>query len=178
MQAIHEYSKTGDYPSIRKWLSRLVKHYNSMGEMVPEWKDRLKPGLITDLKSFTQIKDQNNINRTLNSIPRTCNNCHDDFQAVVTTLYRTPDYDEIKIMDNEGRKQSLALQARDTLASQLLALGNSCNSCHKDDPYPKDRILGTSTQQQLLLLKRNIQQNRTKDSQKLMGQFEKDDIGK
>ncbi len=196
MQAIDEYAKAGDYSRMEKWLSRLDKHYNTIAEMVPEWQHRIKPQLMLDLKNFTRQKDLIRINKTLNSIRRTCNDCHDDFQTVATTLYRTPNYDDIEIMSSKGRKQSLddnmnemsmsvnsllialddnrkaaALRARDHLASQLEFLEESCNSCHKDDPYPRERILGNTTQQQLLSLKKHIQQDRIKDSQKLMGQI-------
>ncbi len=194
MQAIHDYSKAGDYPRIHKWLGRFDNNYNKMGEMVPEWKNRIKPELITELASFVQQEDTDNINKTLNSIRRTCNDCHDDYQPLVTMLYRTPLYDEIEIIDEQGQKHDLdknmaslsrsvneilialdddqtdrALQATDNLVSHLQKLGQSCNSCHKDDPYPEERILGEATQKYFITLKKHIQKNQIKESKQIMG---------
>ena len=50
-------------------------------------------------------------------------------------------------------------------------LGDSCNSCHEDDAYPRERILGKVTQKHLQTLQQNINEGLVKDSQKLMGEI-------
>jgi hypothetical protein len=65
----------------------------------------------------------------------------------------------------------LALQTSRNLATRLQNLGDSCNGCHKDDAYPRERILGKATQQHLQTLQRNINEGLVKDSQKLMGEI-------
>lgn len=196
MQAIDEYSRAGNYQRIDKWLTRFTTHYNKIGEMVPEWKNRIKPRLLTELTGSLQQQDSIKIKSTLNSLRRTCNNCHKEYQPLVMSLYRTPDYDDIEITDDKGHKQSMednmthlsrslnqilialddneierALDARMRLISHLEQLGESCTSCHKDDPYPKERILGKTTHELLSTLKGHIEQTRIKDSKQLMGKI-------
>ncbi|NOQ90478.1 MAG: hypothetical protein GQ549_05990 [Gammaproteobacteria bacterium] len=65
----------------------------------------------------------------------------------------------------------VALQSGRVLAEQLQNLGDSCSSCHKDDDYPRERILGKATQQRFEKLQTNISEGRVKDSQKLMGEI-------
>ena len=196
MQAIDEYARLDDRDAMEKWIKRLDKDYNKIVDMVPEWEKEIKPRLLSDLETFAEKGDTYRLEKTLDMIQRTCDDCHDSYQPLVTALYRSPDYDEIKVNNLDGKKQnyvdnmqdlsksvnrilialddghnSIALQASQDLASQLQNLGDSCNSCHKEDEYPHERILGKATQQRFETLQTSISEGRVKDSQKLMGEI-------
>jgi cytochrome c556 len=196
MQAISEYAKLDDRPSMEKWIKRLDKDYNKIADMVPEWEKEIKPRLLDDLEMFAEKGDTYRIGKTLKMIERTCNDCHSTFQPLATAIYRSPHYDDIKIKDLNGKEQgfednmeelsdsvnrilialddghkSIALKASQDLANQLQNLGKSCNTCHKKDEYPRERILGKTTQHHFETLQTNINEWRVKDSQKLMGEI-------
>jgi len=195
MQAISDYAKQNDKAGMEKWISRLEEHYDKIAEMVPEWEDEIKPRLLPELKMFAEKGDMPRVAKTLEMIQRTCDDCHSTYQPLVTAMYRSPRYDDIKVKASEGASQGFedgmeklsesvnrilialddghndrALTASQNLASQLQSLGDSCASCHKDE-YPRERILGKATQQRLELLQKNISEGRVKDSQKLMGEL-------
>ena len=196
MQAISEYAEQNDQAGMEKWIKRLEKDYNKIAEMVPEWEKEIKPRLLDELEMFAEKGDTHRLGKTLEMIQRTCDDCHYNYQPLATAMYRSPHYDDIKVKDMSGVLQSFeenmedlsvsvnrvvialddghnpaALKATDELSSQLKNLGESCNSCHKDDPYPHERILGKQTQQRLESLKTGIDEGRIKDSQKLMGEI-------
>lgn len=196
MQAIHEHADKNDQASMKKWIKRLDTDYNKIADMVPEWADEIKPRLMSELDMFADKRDIPRLKKTLEMIQRTCEDCHTNYQPLVTAMYRSPHYDDIKIKDTNGIEQSfeenmedlsgsvnrvlialddghnpVALKASNKLTSQLNNLGESCNSCHKDDKYPRERILGKETQHNLEKLKANISDGRVKDSQKLMGEI-------
>ena len=196
MQAIAEYAKTNDQAAMQKWIKRLDKDYNKIADMVPEWEKEIKPRLLPDLEMFAEKGDGYRVGKTLKMIKRTCDDCHTSYQPLVTATYRSPHYDDIKLKDLNGKTQSfkdnmeqlsesvnqilialddkhnpIALQASQKLVNQLQGLGDSCSSCHKDDDYPRERILGKATRQRFEKLQANINNNRVKDSQKLMGEI-------
>ena len=205
MQAIAEYAKfdnpvadnpAADKATMQKWVKRLEKDYNKIAEMVPEWKNEIKPRLLSELEMFVEKGDGPRTGRTLEMIKRTCDDCHTYYQPLVTAMYRSPHYDDIKIKNVDGSLQNfednmeqlsdlvnrilialddghkpVALSARTELADQLQKLGSSCNRCHKDDEYPRERILGKATQQRFVTLQKHIEEDRVKDSQKLMGEI-------
>ena len=196
MQAIGEYAEQKDQVSMKKWISRLEKDYNKIADMVPEWEKEIKPRLLPELEMFAKKGDMPRLAKTLKMIQRTCDDCHNDYQPLVTAIYRSPHYDDIKIKALSGKVHSfddnmealsssvnrilialddghnnMALQAGQDLSSQLQNLGDSCQSCHKDDKYPYERILGKATQQRLEMLQANITKGQVKDSQKLMGEI-------
>jgi len=196
MQAIREYAKQNDRPGMEKWITRLEKDYNKIADMVPEWEEEIKPRLLPELEMFAEKGDTSRVGKTLKMIQRTCDDCHDEYQPLVTAIYRSPYYDDIQVKDANGIPQSfednmedlsesvnrilialddgrnsIALQASQNFAGQLQNLGDSCNSCHKKDEYPRERILGKTTLQRLEALQTGISEGRVKDSQKLMGEI-------
>ena len=196
MQAISEYAEQNDLAGMEKWIKRLDEDYNKIADMVPEWKKEIKPRLLDELEMFAEKGDAYRIGKTLKMIQRTCDDCHIDYQPLVTAIYRSPHYDSIKVKTISGEMQNFednmddlsrsvnrilialddghmpaALQARQELADQLINLGESCTSCHKEDEYPRERILGTTTRQHLETLLQSINEGRVKDSQKLMGEI-------
>ena len=196
MQAISEYAEQNDQAGMNKWIKRLEKDYIKIADMVPEWEKDTKPRLLSELEMFADKGDTYRVGKTLKMIQRTCDDCHVDYQPLVTAIYRSPHYDDIKLKDLNGNPQSfednmadlsesvnrilialddghkaIALQASQNLADQLQNLGDSCNRCHKDDAYPHERILGEATRKNLESLLASINAERVKDSQKLMGEI-------
>lgn len=196
MQAIAEYAESNDQQALDKWIKRLDKDYSKIAEMVPEWEDEIKPKLLPELEMFAEKGDMYRLGRTLKMIQRTCDDCHTYYQPLVTATYRSPHYDEIEIKDSSGKtlsfeenmeqlsesvnrilitlddgKNDIALQSGKVLAEKLLDLGESCSRCHKDDDYPRERILGEATRQRFEELQSNISNGKVKDSQKLMGEI-------
>lgn len=196
MQAITEYAEQKDQKAMQKWIERLDKDYNKIAEMVPEWEEDIKPRLLSELEMFTKKGDMARVGKTLEMIERTCDDCHTYYQPLVIATYRSPHYNDLKLKGSDGKEHSfednmealsasvnrilialddghkpVALQARQTLLDQLLTLGESCNSCHKDDEYPRERILGAATQKRFTTLQASISEGRVKDSQKLMGEI-------
>lgn len=196
MQALREYAEQEDKLSMQKWLLKFNKHYNSLSKMVPEWKDKIDPALISQLAALTEDENFYQVALTLNKITDTCDNCHEDYRAQVAAIYRSPDYENISINDIDGKPQNLenimqelstfinqtlialsdgknkkALMASRKLRLQLKNMGESCATCHIDDAYPKERILGSQTLQNLDSLQNNIRNGNTKKSQKIMGEI-------
>ncbi len=201
MQAIAEYAEQGgsamdNKAAMEKWIKRLDKDYSKIADMVPEWEELIKPKLLPELEMFAEKGDKYRLKKTLKMIKRTCDDCHTYYQPLVTATYRSPYYEDIKITGADGKTQSFednmeqlsesvnrilialddghkvaALQSGKKLAEQLHELGGSCRSCHKDDEYPKERILGKATQQRFEKLQVNISEGRVKDSKKLMGEI-------
>lgn len=196
MQAIAEYAEQNDQEAMEKWIKRLDKDYNKIADMVPEWEKEIKPKLLPELEMFAEKGDMYRVGKTLKMIKRTCDDCHTYYQPLVTAIYRSPHYDDIKLRERSGKAQSfednmealsasvnrilialddgqksVALQSGKTLSEQLQNLGDSCSSCHQDDEYPRERILGKATRQRFEKLQVNISEGRVKDSQKLMGEI-------
>ena len=205
MQAIAEYAEQGDPASnnkaaMAKWIKQLDKDYNKIAEMVPEWEDAIKPKLLSELEMFAEKGDMYRLGKTLKMITRTCEDCHTYYQPLVTAIYRSPYYDDIKIKSSDGDPGSemqsfaenmdvlsgsvnrilialkdghneVALLSSKQLAGQLKDLGGSCKTCHKDDDYPHERILGQATKQRFDKLQGHISKGQVKDSQKLMGEI-------
>ncbi len=196
MQAMREYAEQEDGLHMEKWLTDFDKHYNKISEMVPEWKDEIKPELISDIRNFVKSKDFYKVAITLNKIEDTCDVCHENYQPQVTAIYRSPNYDSLRIKDVDGELQTIENNMQDLsvvvnqilialadgnnkksfiasndLELQLKNLADSCQFCHKNDKYPEARILGKETTGNLKKLQKNIQQGHTKASQKLMGKI-------
>ena len=191
---------TDNKAAMEKWIKRLDKDYNKIADMVPEWEEAIKPKLLPELEMFAEKGDMYRVGKTLKMIKRTCDDCHTYYQPLVTATFRSPHYDEIKFKDSSGdlsgKTQSfednmealsesvnrilialddghndIAQQSGKILAEQLQNLGESCSSCHKDDEYPRERILGEATRQRFEKLQTNISAGQVKDSQKLMGEI-------
>ena len=196
MQAINDHAIQNNQAGMQKWIEKLNDDYLKIAEMVPEWKYEIKPRLLPELEMFSNTGDIKRVKATLNMIERTCNDCHETYQAQATAIYRSPDYADIPVKNITGKtsnfddemealsisinrvlialedkQQAIALQASKDLKTQLNHLGESCNQCHKNDPAPHERILGTATLQRLESLQTNILSTKVKESKKLMGEI-------
>ena len=195
MHALEDYVAIDNQAGMEKWSAKLEKDYLNIKEMVPEWSDRIKPELISNLNSAINAADKLLIQRSLKDIRDTCDNCHASFRPLVAALYRSPDFDEILVKKNkqetqgfvdamdalprsinrilialEDQRQQDAVRSAQLLTQQINHLGESCHSCHKDNT-PILRIMGPATQQRLDNLVLRLQNGQAKESRKLLGEI-------
>ncbi|MCU7873864.1 MAG: hypothetical protein KZQ91_14070 [Candidatus Thiodiazotropha sp. (ex Lucinoma borealis)] len=194
MQAIDEYAALRDLPRLKKWSNKFIQHFNQLPEMVPEWDDELELDEITRLDTEVNQGDFKAVTQTLARISRNCRACHRDYRALAAVRFRTADFSQVSISDNEQGEISYndhmkalslninrikiasedsrwnsAQQAAEGLRVQLEQLGKSCNICHKDQP-PFERILGPASQQMLDELAQTIHQHQPKLTARKLGE--------
>lgn len=194
MQAIAEYAALEDEKRLRKWLDRLEKDYRRIGEMVPEWRDELETELIAKMKRAGSAQELARLQRKLRK--ESCQSCHREYKLVAALLYRTPDFDRVRVEDGEsmeeesysdvmrrltllvnrikvgsedGRKQA-ALDALQGLESRLTDLGTSCESCHKQE-RSRERILGKVSQEYLGKVRQGLEKGDHKQVGRNLGGF-------
>jgi len=166
LQAVEEYLELGEQERLGKWSERLVEHYLSIGEMVPEWQKMLEKDAAKQLLEVAE-QEPESVRKNLDAIKESCRSCHKQYRALTALLYRTPDFEPIRIgkgLDNSGRsyaaemktlsrqvnrikiafedgRDQAALDALGALKRSLENLRSGCSECHQDD-YPVERILG------------------------------------
>lgn len=193
LQAIEDYAEKQNTAGMYKWTQQLEKDYKSLSEMVPEWTERVDNSLVSELLTTTSSGDIDQSRTLIRKLRKNCLSCHDDYLPLVAAIYRSPDYDHIKVpaennttlsyhkamealstsinriliaMDDNAK--TTAIQASNALSQQLDQLATSCQQCH-DDSYPVERILGEATQQTLKQIDTAIKSDQVKDTKKLMG---------
>jgi cytochrome c553 len=189
MQAISEYVEIKDKTLLAKWINKFAKDYRAIGKMVPEWNDELELEKLEQLIGLINTNNFVEIKSYLHKLKNSCNSCHNERRAIVASLMRTPNYDDIKIKgqtyDNlmqelslylnrikiatEDKRKNIAIQAVHDLKNKLNDLKTNCNSCHDRDNLAEKRILGKETNTSLDKLLNNIEQN--KPSGRLLGEF-------
>ncbi|RMG38294.1 MAG: hypothetical protein D6720_01580 [Gammaproteobacteria bacterium] len=167
MLAVSDYLALEDRPRLEKWLRRFSERYRKIGEMVPEWREELDLEQLQRLEQAVAGGDLTSAADALHEVGRTCRSCHHENRALVAALMRGPDFSEIqvedsetleelpykkvmqrlpvlvnrlKIADEDGRK-TVAFESLEELRQRLADLGQSCESCHRDE-VPRERILG------------------------------------
>ncbi|MCU7932322.1 MAG: cytochrome c [Candidatus Thiodiazotropha sp. (ex Codakia rugifera)] len=194
MQAVDEYAALRDLPRLKKWSDKFIQHFKQLPEMVPEWDDELELDEIARLDTEVNQGDFKAVSQTLARISRNCRACHRDYRALAAVRYRTADFSQVSISDNEQGEISYtdhmkalsrninrikiasedsrwksAQQAAEALEVQLELLGKSCDNCHKDQP-PYERILGRTSQQMLDELAQAIHQHQPKLTARRLGE--------
>jgi len=166
MQAVEFYAKSGEAELLHKWVIQLDEHYLKIADMVPAWQKKLAMKTMADLKLASENKDYSGVLRHQLGLQKSCNACHDDYQAVTALTYRAPDFSKISITDEvsyvdhmdtltkqvnqikisaqDGNK-ALALSSLADLTQGLDTLGETCVNCHKKDrkPYPSEVMKNT-----------------------------------
>jgi len=163
MQAARYYADHGDAEHLGKWVARFSKHYLKIGEMVPEWKNKLNTEAVSGLQSSARETRFQDVSRTLDEINKSCESCHVGYRAVAAVMYRAPDFspikidsattfkahmkqlakqvNQIKIASEDGQKD-IAISILSNLKKGIHTLGKSCVNCHKKDmkAYPSESI--------------------------------------
>lgn len=194
MQAVGEYNALGDSKLAARWAERFAKDYKRLAEMVPEWKDEIEGAQADRLVAAALQGDSNGVNSALNRLGTTCRSCHNENRAIVTLIYRMPDYKDItvensdtmeeisypqhmerlgtlmnrvKIAQEDGR-YPVAQEAGSAFIAGLKDLATSCAACHKD-AAPRERIFGPEIQQALTTLGKELRQNNRKGTDETLG---------
>ena len=145
---------------LAEWVNRFADDYQKIAEMVPEWKHRLDQKAVQNLKTAQASDQYDEVAVVLESLQVSCNDCHRQFRSVTAALYRTPNFDHIRINANEPLsdsmkslnttvnqiklairvgEQELSLAALGELRHGIDAIGEVCSNCHEKMPktYPE-----------------------------------------
>ncbi len=152
--AIEIYAKMQDQENLQKWVAKLNEDYHKIPEMVPEWEKKLDFISIAEIQKSAKEKRYDDVAHALLELDKSCQSCHTDYRAVTATMYRAPDFSEMKIDGSttlishmramskqvnrikiafvDGR-QDAALSAFLELEKSMNSLGKTCINCHKND---------------------------------------------
>lgn len=194
MQAVGEYNALGDSKLAARWAERFAQDYKRLAAMVPEWQDEIEEAQADRLVAAARQGDSDGMTRALQRLGTTCRSCHNENRAIVTLVYRMPDYRDItvensdtmeelpypqhmerlgtlmnrvKIAQEDGR-HGVAQTAGRSFIAGVKDLSNSCGACHKDEA-PRERIFGPAIQQALTTLDKELQQNNRKGTDEALG---------
>ncbi len=158
-QAVSEYILLEDAKRALKWAKRLDKHYRSIAEMVPGWRDELEIQLLEALLAALEKDKLDVAGEQARKLVKSCRSCHREYQAVVALMYRAPDFSKMTVEDSEtleeeafdkvmerlttllnrvkiafedGRK-AVARESLEALHRRLEDLAGGCEQCHRDD---------------------------------------------
>ncbi len=187
MLAIKIYAKTQDDENLKKWVDKLNEDYYEIIEMVPEWKNKLDLISIAEIQRSTKEKRYDEVIHALDELDKNCQSCHTDFRAMTATIYRAPDFSEMKIDDSitlvshmrtmskqvnkikiafvDGRSDA-ALSALSELEKGMNNLGGICINCHKNasKEFPNEKITQTMAD-----LKQSLKTGSLKEQGKALG---------
>jgi len=173
-QAIDIYAKAKDTANLQKWAGKLDKDYRKISEMVPEWASRVDLDALADLNESASENNFDGVTQALHELNESCALCHKDFRAVSASLYRAPDFANLKIEGAESlsahmqslskqvnrikigfvdERREAALSALADLRMGMSNLGETCANCHKkaSKSYPNEKItLALATLEQSL----------------------------
>lgn len=166
MQAVAFYAENKDAEHMKKWAESLNTHYLKIADMVPSWEKKLALQAMAELTLASDQEDYTSVLAHHKKLQKSCNSCHDDYQAITALTYRTGDFstisitdkvsyvdhmntlttqvNQIKISAQDGNK-ALALSSLTGLAEGMNTLGETCVNCHKKDskPYPNNEMKNT-----------------------------------
>ncbi len=192
LQAVREYSDEGDIAAVRKWADKFLKHYRSLPEMVPQWRDEVDLAYADTLEQAAREGDFKKLKRSSKKITQTCRSCHKSYQLLARLRYRTADFSRLRI-EHDGKdfrysrfktelvrslnrikiavsdqRWGKAENALHDLKHRLDSFGQSCSSCHKDDA-PYQRILGAGSAEDFAQLELAIGNNDSKLAGRSLG---------
>ncbi len=194
MLAVSDYLALEDHARLKKWTTRLAQHYRKIGEMVPEWRDELEFEQMDALQKAAEQGDYKQAASTLRKLGLSCRSCHRDYRALAAALYRSPDFSAVRVEDtetleeepykrvmerltlllnrikiaSEDERKQTALDSLGDLRQRFEDLGQSCESCHKDEAQ-KSRILGAETEKSLVALEQAIEAGEKKQTGRHLG---------
>ena len=172
MTAIQEYVALEDEERLDRWSAQFLKKYRSIPEMVPEWSDEVELKWADRLEQLVAERKWDKVGSVLGKLGMTCRSCHQDYRAVTAALYRAPNFSEVMVEDSETLEEVGFADAMENLVSAMNRfkiafedqradaasahletfvrrvedLGESCESCHKEEAN-RERILGEESVQ-------------------------------
>ena len=196
MQAISEYAATGDLPHLLKWTEKLVRDYKKAGDMVPEWKEAMKPHLVDELLDAVQQNKRDKIKQTQQKLDRVCQKCHNRYRAITAAIYRSADFSQIRLNDIHTNKPlsykksmkslsesmnrivigiadqkfDLAQSSTDELERRMDKLAQSCDKCHDDDAA-RETILGRKNKDRFAELRKLLESKNANKAGRAVGEI-------
>ncbi len=194
LQAIQHYADDKKWNLVENWTNNFVKHYQKIGDMVPEWKDELDLEASSNLALAAQNSDKQSLQKELRTLRKTCTSCHSDFRSVSALIYRAPDFSKHEITDEQNNTHSYqkymkelifelnavlianadkryddAVENLESLRSGIVQLGESCSVCHKDSAEAREYYLGKKTSSLLDTIQQNLKDRNNKDTGQNIG---------
>jgi cytochrome c556 len=166
MQAIGHYAALEQAEPLALWAGRLNEHYQEIRKMVPEWGGRLDQDSMQRLLNAQQENQYEKIDGLLSDLQKSCDACHTQFRTIAATLYRSPDFTQLRVKNSESlaetmeslnvqvnnikiavgaNDQAWALNSLADLKTDINDMGALCESCHSYLPkrYP-DAVVETA----------------------------------
>lgn len=199
--AIEDYSQSGNVETqyaelLDKWFAGLEKDYLSIETMVPEWQTFLDKEPLEKLKAAIANRSYSQIPTHIDQLKQSCQNCHNDYQAITRLIYRSADFARIKVHNPEtGRsiaydkamenlsntvnrikiamhdlRYPQAISHLEPLQAGLKHLADGCQDCHKQPKEQVDYIINSS-QPILDALKVALQNKDNKQARISLGTF-------
>jgi cytochrome c556 len=187
LQAVKIYAKQQDSENLQKWAGKLDKDYRKIADMVPEWQNKLDLNTLAELQTSATKDHFQGVIHATESLEKNCQSCHTDFRAVTATLYRVPDFSNMKVADSisltshmrtlseqvnrikiayvDG-KDDAALAAFSQLKSAMSELGATCTNCHRKalQAYPNGKMVDAMAK-----LEQSLQTGALKDKGRALG---------
>jgi cytochrome c556 len=173
MQAVEYYAESKDAEHLAKWSASLNEHYLKIADMVPQWQKKLAISTIEQLQRNSKSEQYQAVLHDVKQLRKTCDACHNDYQAVTALTYRAPDFSAIRLdisHDNKPEEVSfvdhmktltqqvnqikiasedgfsdIALSSLSDLKQGMNDLGDTCVNCHKKQrkAYPDEAMKKT-----------------------------------
>ncbi|WP_456412107.1 hypothetical protein [Thiolapillus sp.] len=196
MQAVSEYAALEDTGLLKKWLARLKQDYQSIGDMVPEWKDELETGLLEKMSKAADRGELEKLQTLQRKLGQSCQSCHVEYKLSAALRYRAPDFSRVLVeseetmeeekygrvmsrltmlvnrikIASEDQRADAATTALDDLQQRLQDLGGSCSSCHKQE-HQRQQLLGKQMQDSLDRVRAGIGKGDAKQVGRYIGKF-------
>ncbi len=166
MQAVQFYAEKKDNKHLEKWAIAFNKHYLKISEMMPSWNEKLDSSALSNLQTNINNQNYTGVLSSVNILQKSCDSCHNDYQAITALLYRSPNFstieiepsvpfdshmqtlikqvNQIKIASEDGMTK-LAISSLVGLKQEMGKLGQVCVVCHtKNAPtYPSESMKKT-----------------------------------
>lgn len=167
MQAVEYYANQQNNKNLLTWIGQLNEHYGKIADMVPQWQSKLDLPAMTTLTNAGLAQDYDTVLSQLAQIEKSCDSCHNDYQAITALTYRTANFanitvgekniafeahmatltkqvNQVKISSQDGYPDA-ALSSLAQLEANMQTLGGVCVECHKRDrrQYPDETMQAT-----------------------------------
>ncbi len=169
MQAVKHYALLEQAEPLALWTERLNEHYQKISEMVPEWGGRLDQDVMAELITAQQSNQFGQMGYLLGDLQQSCDSCHTQFRTVTATLYRAPDFQEMRVKPSQSlpetmkalnrkvnsikiaigaKDQTWALNSLGELKAGINEMSALCENCHSYLPkvYP-DTVVETALEE-------------------------------
>ncbi|MBL4613925.1 MAG: hypothetical protein JKY27_03505 [Magnetovibrio sp.] len=186
-QAIEMYAAARDAKNLQTWAAKFNKDYLKIAKMVPEWQARVNVQALQALATSVADLRFADVKPALADLQKSCTACHTDFRAITASMYRAPDFSNLKLADGVAlndhmvalsqqvnqvkiafvdERTDAALSAYAKLAQGMKRLGSTCASCHENgsQSYP-----GAKVMEAMAVLEQNLKTGSLQDKGKALG---------